>query len=1039
MRKFLRGLTFRIWLPFAISISVVLFSLLLLYPQRQGMLFRNNFETELDQISRTTALGVSLALKNNDFEGLSEVLNLGDNSSDLEFIAIVERDSTGRRTVFASRPEGVTDQKILQPDSSSFLIKSSRLSTTFLEGDVILAVSNEVIEEAIFEINYPIYIFLGILIAVSLGGFFVLADHMASPISYLTQVSNRLQTGYYDLDIEKVSEVTEIQELNQSLVELKNHLFKAKVQNEKFNLQLEEQILIRTKDLEETQNRLFEAQAAARLGNFEINLITGEWQSSPIIDEMFNISEDFDRTINSWRSLLSEDNSRELIDEFYKCKLLNRSFKKDLKLLDNNNPNEVKWISITGAPVLSPDREIRIIRGTIQDISERKAIEKEIEKLSLVARRTFNGVLITDANLKITWANEGFLRLTGYELHEILGQTPGMFQFEKTDRAVALNIKERVLRGENVTAEILNRGKTGKEYWLQLNIVPMWEDNGEISGYMAVEVDISELKENEKLIQQQVALQNILIDISSTYININIDEIARTISSSLEKMGRFVQADRAYIFDYDFKNGLTSNTYEWCGDGIVPEIHNLQQLPLEIFPEWVENHQKNLPFIVEDVQALPIASEDEQNLRSVLEPQGIQSLITIPIYDGNTLQGFVGFDSVRSKRAYTKAEIKLLTLFGQMIVNVNQKLRAQKQLQIQEEKYRNVIANMNLGFLEVDNDDLIINANASFCEMSGYELDELVGRKGVDLFLSDEEGKKLVLQKNLLRKIGQSDVYEVEVYNKTGNRRWWLISGGPNYNDAGELIGSVGIHLDITDQKKLENEQRQLLNLTQNQNDRLKNFAHIVSHNLRSHAANLSGMVNFLEIQDKQFATNPFFQNFRDVINNLMESIHNLSEVADIQTNDSSQMDTIDLVDVINSSILSVSALARVSEVSIEFDQRYEKIPVQGNLPYLESIVLNLLTNAIKYSDPGKEKRVHISINLSPTWTIMSVADNGLGIDLKRQGRKMFGMYKTFHDHPDSRGIGLFITKNQIEAIGGQIAVESEEGIGSTFKVYLKN
>jgi PAS domain S-box-containing protein len=1039
MKKFLRGLTFRIWLPFAISISVVLISLLVLYPQRQGVLFRNNFETELEQLSRTTALGVSLALKNNDFEGLSEVLNLGDNSSDLEFIAIVERDSIGGRTVFASRPEGVDNEKILQPDSSSFLIKSSRLSTGFLEGDVILAVSNEVIDRAIFEINYPIYIFLGILIAVSLGGFFVLADHMASPIAYLTQVSNRLQTGEYDLDIDKISEVTEIQELNDSLIELKNHLQKAKIQNEKFNLQLEEQILIRTQDLEQTQMRLFEAQAAARLGNYEIDLITGEWQNSPIIDEMFNIPVDFDRKINSWKTLLSEQNARDLIDSFYRCKLLNRSFRKDLKLIDSQNSNEIKWISITGAPVLSPDREIRTIRGTIQDISERKAIEKEIEKLSMVARRTFNGVLITDAELKITWANEGFLRLTGYELEEILGQTPGMFQFEKTDRAVALDIKERVLRGENVTAEILNRGKAGREYWLQLNIVPMREDSGEISGYMAVEVDISQLKENENLIQQQVALQNILIDISSTYINIDINEIAETISSSLEKMGRFVQVDRAYIFDYDFKNGHTSNTYEWCEEGILPEIHNLQQLPLEIFPEWVENHQKNIPFIVEDVKGLPIAGEGESNLRSVLEPQGIQSLITIPIYDGVTLQGFVGFDSVRSKRVYNKEEIKLLTLFGQMIVNVNQKQRVQKQLKIQEEKYRNVIANMNLGFLEVDNEDIIINANASFCEMSGYRLEELVGKTGVDVFLSDEEGKKLVLQKNLLRKIGQSDVYEVEVINKSGNRRWWLISGGPNYNDSGELIGSVGIHLDITDQKKLENEQSQLLQLTQNQNDRLKNFAHIVSHNLRSHAANLSGMVNFLEIQDKQFAANPFFQNFRDVINNLMESIHNLSEVADIQTNDSSQLDTINLVDIINSSILSVSALARVSEVNIAFDQVNDKIQVQGNLPYLESIVLNLLTNAIKYSDPNKQKQVRISIDYSAGWTIMSVADNGLGIDLNRQGRKMFGMYKTFHDHPDSRGIGLFITKNQIEAIGGQITVESQEGLGSTFKVYLKN
>lgn len=1039
MKKFFQGLTFRIWLPFAISISLVLLSLLVLYPQRQGALFRSNFETELDQLVRSMALGVDLALKNSDFEGLSEVLNLGDKSSELEFIAIVERDSTGRRRVFVSRPEGVSEDKILRPDSASFLIISSPMSNGFIDGDVVLAVPNRVVDKAIFEINYPIYVFLGVLLAISLGVFFVLADQMASPIAYLTEVSNRLQTGDYELNIDKVSEVTEIQELNQSLVKLKNHLFKAKIQNEKFNLQLEEQISIRTRDLEETQKRLFEAQAAASLGNYEIDLLTGEWQSSPIIDDIFEIRSDFQWNTNSWKSLLSGQNSQELTDEFHKCKLLNRPFKKDLKITDIRFDSGFKWISITGAPVLADDHGIRIIRGTIQDISERKAIEKEIEKLSLVAKRTSNGVLITDPNLKITWANEGFLSLTGYDLAEILGKSPAMFQFEKTDKKVLRDIKEKVLNKENVTAEVLNLKKSGKEYWLQLNIVPMFEDSGEVMGYMAIEVDITQLKENEKIIQHQVDLQNILIDISSTYINFNVNEIAPTISASLEKMGRFVQVDRAYIFDYDFKNGHTSNTYEWCGDGIVPEIENLQKIPLEIFPEWVANHQKNLPFIVEDVKTLPIAVENEQNLRSIIEPQGIKSLITIPISDGITLLGFVGFDSVRSKRSYTQEEIKLLTLFGQMIINVNQKQKVQKQLEIQEEKYRNVIANMNLGFLEVDNDDVIINANASFCKMSGYGLEELIGRKGVEQLLSDEDAKRTVLKKNLLRKIGQADVYEVEVIDKSGNLRCWLISGGPNYNDAGDLIGSVGIHLDITEQKKLENEQKQLLNLTQNQNERLKNFAHIVSHNLRSHAANLSGMVSFLEIQDKQFVANPFFQNFKDVINNLMESIQNLSEVADIQTKDSNLLDKLDLVEIVNSSLLNVSALARFSEVHILFKQVNEQIWVQGNLSYIESIVLNLLTNAIKYSDPQKQKQVVLTIDNLTNWTVLSVSDNGLGIDLNRQGRKMFGMYKTFHDHPDSRGIGLFITKNQVQAMGGKIEVESQEGLGSTFKVYLKN
>jgi signal transduction histidine kinase len=170
-----------------------------------------------------------------------------------------------------------------------------------------------------------------------------------------------------------------------------------------------------------------------------------------------------------------------------------------------------------------------------------------------------------------------------------------------------------------------------------------------------------------------------------------------------------------------------------------------------------------------------------------------------------------------------------------------------------------------------------------------------------------------------------------------------------------------------------------------------------------------------------------------------MESVQNLSEVADIQISDSTLLESINLVEVVNSSLLNVSALARTSEVSIEFSNAGAKYWVFGNLSYLESITLNLLTNAIKYSDPKKEKKVQIRIQKQSEWTTIEVEDNGLGIDLKRQGRKMFGMYKTFHDHPDSRGIGLFITKNQIEALGGKIEVESQEGVGTTFRVYLKS
>lgn len=1041
MRNFFQSLSFRIWLPFALSISVLLLTMSVIYPIRQESLLRKSFQNELDQLTKASMLGVRVALNNNDFSGLSEIMELVTvNESGIEFVAITEVDQEGNTSVFVSIPQSYPESIIVNPNKDQFLFQKERISTEYFEGYITLAINNDLIERTIFEINYPIFVSLGILLILSLGVFFIIANRISSPISYLTGVSNQLKLGQYDLEIDLVSDTIEISQLNISLKELKEALISSKIQNYHFNKQLEEQIQIRTEDLEKTANRLLQAQVLSKLGDFEIDINSGSWICSPIIEDIFNVPCDFLKENNSWKKLLSEENEKIMLYEIKKSISSNQKFSLDIKISPYNLPTKEKWISIKGSPYKDNESASRFIKGTIQDITERKLIEKEVEKLSLVAKKTSNSVVITDLDYKIQWVNDAFLKLSGYSMEEIKGNTPKMFQFEKTDKKVTAYIKEQILLGNDVTAEVLNRGKYGDEYWLQLNIVPLRENSDEIIGYIALETDITELKNKDEKIQRQVELQNILIDISSTYINIEAKSIEREINKSLEKLAEFVEADRAYIFDYNLKDFTTSNTYEWCAEGIVSEITNLQDIPLDYILDWFEMHKKNQPMSVQDVSLLPQPESGEYNLRAILEPQGIKSLITIPMYEGDNLIGFLGFDSVKKKSIFADEEVKLLILFGQMLINVRQHQKFQKQLHVNEEKYRNIIANMNLGFLEVDNDDIIQNANQSFAIMCGYSLEEMVGQKAVDIFFGDNlELKNLILNRNQQRKIGKSDLYEIEVITRSGEKRNWMISGGPNFDDSGRFVGSIGIHLDVTEQKMLEEEQRMLLILTQNQNSRLKNFAHIVSHNLRSHAANLEGMISFLEIQSKEFTQNIFFQNFKNVINNLMESIQNLSEVADIQTGERTNMEKIDLINILKLSLSNISGLTVKSDIDIKFAQKYDSIEVFGNASYLESITLNLLTNAVKYRDVKKNRTIiEININIDTEFVELQIIDNGLGIDLKRQGRKIFGMYKTFHDHPDSRGLGLFMTKNQVEACGGKIDVESEEGIGSTFKVILK-
>ena len=168
-----------------------------------------------------------------------------------------------------------------------------------------------------------------------------------------------------------------------------------------------------------------------------------------------------------------------------------------------------------------------------------------------------------------------------------------------------------------------------------------------------------------------------------------------------------------------------------------------------------------------------------------------------------------------------------------------------------------------------------------------------------------------------------------------------------------------------------------------------------------------------------------------------MDVIQNLSEIANIQTDDQKKFVEIDIYQTVKKVISSIYGIAHSAGVDIRFDAQ-NSLTVIGDDAYLESVVLNLLTNAIKYKSDKREPFVQITITQEVDFICLKFTDNGLGIDLERQGRKIFGMYKTFHNHPDARGVGLFLTKNQVEAMGGKIEVESKVDEGTIFKVLLR-
>ena len=192
-----------------------------------------------------------------------------------------------------------------------------------------------------------------------------------------------------------------------------------------------------------------------------------------------------------------------------------------------------------------------------------------------------------------------------------------------------------------------------------------------------IESENLHLHEVEKILTRKAAFQALLMKISNEYINIPLEKSSEAINNSLKEIGTFVDADRSYIFEYNHETKTTSNLYEHCIEGIQPEIQNLQEIPYEYLPDWITNHFNGKLIYIPEVEKLP-----EGNLRDLLSAQNIKSLITLPMMDGSTCLGFIGFDAVRNHRVYTQDEIDLLKLYSQMLINL--KLRTHKENEVND-------------------------------------------------------------------------------------------------------------------------------------------------------------------------------------------------------------------------------------------------------------------------------------------------------------------------------------------------------------------
>ncbi|HEY4786729.1 MAG TPA: GAF domain-containing sensor histidine kinase [Bacteroidales bacterium] len=272
---------------------------------------------------------------------------------------------------------------------------------------------------------------------------------------------------------------------------------------------------------------------------------------------------------------------------------------------------------------------------------------------------------------------------------------------------------------------------------------------------------------------------------------------------------------------------------------------------------------------------------------------------------------------------------------------------------------------------------------------------------------------------------------------------YWADIHLPTEEEVGLLqaladITTVSIE-NINIRNKLEeklSERELMLSQLEKQKEQLEEFTHIISHNLRAPLSNLllldDMIANSSSVEQKLL----YIEKQKQVVDSLHSTFDELVDAAQIKKDFNIEKEYVDLEEGLIKAIGLLQGEILKSNASISYDFSLAK-SIYYPKKYFDSILINLLSNSIRYSSPKRNPVIHIKSWKQDGWTYLEAEDNGLGIDLKQHGENIFKLHKTFHGHPKAKGFGLFITKTQVEAQGGSIKVESEVDRGSKFIVQL--
>lgn len=761
------------------------------------------------------------------------------------------------------------------------------------------------------------------------------------------------------------------------------------------------------------------------------------------------------------------------------------------------------------------------IKELLHTINSQK---NELQRLLLFTKETSNAIILADAEGKIQWVNNGFSKITGYTPQEAMGKKPGhLLQGKDSNPETIAYLRRQIEAGKPYECEILNYTKDKRPYWIKISGQPLFDRNGKIVNFFAIEEDVTGRKLAEQALIEaeqrwKFALEgsgdgmwdwnvkNNSVFFSEQWLTL-LGLTPNNAIHSLKEWEKLIHPDdvwkfknktEAYLngasgfYETEYRIQCCEKKYKWFLDrGMVVE-RDAKQQPCRVIgtctditrqkqtEEELSTYAQRFSTLIQNLQTGILVEDETRHI--VLTNKEFCAMFGIPVSPEHLIGSDCSNAAEQSKGMFKNPEqfvVKINKLLADKLPvvdvlelvdgriferdyipifietsykghlwqyrDITKRVESEQTLRRSEEKYRQIINNMNLGLIETNINNQILFVNQSFCNMSGFDASELMGKEDAHLILQAfHPNIHQPASNNNGQKNNQTNTYELQAKTKGGQLKWWLLSSAPMYNDEGIQIGFIKIYLDITQQKDLEQQLRQAKKDAEMLASARENFLASMSHEIRTPMNAIMGMSKQLQKTPLNEKQNSYLDAITTSADSLLFIINNILDLSKIEAGKLSLENigfNLRTVLAQTQKVLQHKAEEKGLAMFVYVDPKITPVLI-GDPHRIHQILLNLVGNAIKFTSKGHIDLTAIleSESKGMQKIKISVLDTGIGMEEKFL-QSIFSKFsqedETIARKFGGSGLGMNITKQIVDLMGGTISVQSQKNRGTNIEVIL--